>query len=531
MLNRESKAAAIETWLTWLAAGAAIAFFFYTIWKCAVNIPFTDDYTEILVPINSFSAPGGTASGLSEIFSAQGYSNAVVMRVAALISFLLMGTVDFKFLILLGHLGLLGLLTVLYHGSGFRRSLYILPVVLLLFQWQYWEASLEATLALSVPLALFFSFLSILLLQKDSPVRLAASAVCAVLATFSFGNGFLVFPAAVLLLLLQRRYRSAITMLGVFALSLTVYLHNYSLEKSDKGFGSIFTEPLKAADWFLTFLGSSLGYASQPGYVPAALPHAVSILVGIVISGFYLYLAVTHYYKRNPVVFAWYTFMLLTALVAVRCRLLDEVPSASRYQIQSVILVIITFLVIMDLLNDRCRKVVFPVILLASAMFALSSYQTYFPTTCLHKNRLIFGMSNWLTSQTRLISCSKDQDAPNRIMLSAAKAGIYCIPDADYMAEEFIILPGNYNTYYQRGMLHGRARNYTQAIADLSTVISNSPSSLSAYDGRMRMYHAMGNYDLAWNDANTLMQAGHEIDAWFLNILKTDSADNKKLLP
>ncbi len=527
LFNRDDKASIIETSLVLLLTACVAAFFFYTIWRCAVNIPFTDDYTEILMPLNIFASPDGSPEKWTAFFSSPGYSKALFMRGVTLVSFLLLGSVDFKLLILIGNLGLIGLLIVLYKASSPQRPLFILPVIFLLLQWQYWEASLEATLALSVPMALFFSFLSMLLLRKDTNGGLAASVIFAVLATFSFGNGFLIFPVAILLLMQLRRFRDAAAMLAAFVLSMAAFLYGHSPQTTDKGLWILFTMPGKTLDWFLTFLGSSIGYANDYGYAPSALPHAASLFVGSLILGFYIYLTLLKYYKRNPTLYAWYSFMLLTALVAVRCRLFDEVPTASRYQIQSIILVIITYLAVMDLLNDRCRKIIFPVVLLASVCFFFSSYFTCFPTTCLHKNRLIFGMSNWLTSGSGLISCGPDQNLPNTVLLNAAKAGIYCIPDADYIAKELIIVPGSYNSYYQRGMLHGRARNYTQAITDLSTAISNSPSFVAAYDGRMRIYHAMGDYDRSWSDANTLIKSGNEIDAGFLKILKAKSAEKK----
>jgi len=174
-----------------------------------------------------------------------------------------------------------------------------------------------------------------------------------------------------------------------------LFLYGYFLPQTHKSTVIFFTEPLRIIEWFLTFLGSSIGYVNNIGYLPSMVPRVVSILTGIAILFFYFYLTIVKYYKRNVILYAFYTFMILTALMATRCRLFDEFPSASRYQIQSIIFVILSYIIGLGLMNDRQQRVIFPIILLLSMLFSIMSFRiNFFQVVAKQKNRLIAETSN-----------------------------------------------------------------------------------------------------------------------------------------
>jgi len=104
-------------------------------------------------------------------------------------------------------------------------------------------------------------FLTTWLRVVGSPRAILWGTVLAVLATFSFANGFLLWPAlfaALGLIDRTQRLKASITWAVALALSLALYLYNFERVASSPSYSAIFAQPLRAAQYFISFLGNPL---------------------------------------------------------------------------------------------------------------------------------------------------------------------------------------------------------------------------------------------------------------------------------
>jgi hypothetical protein len=137
--------------------------------------------------------------------------------------------------------------------------------------------------------------------SADSATFLAAAALCAV-ATFSFANGMILWPAAAVVLVASRgaTRRNAVAWLGWAAAglgSLAFYVRGYQHPAGHPGFSAAVHAPLDAILGFLAFLGSSLTVDGR--FVVRPFPLAV--LAGVVICAVLLgILALTMREWRRP---------------------------------------------------------------------------------------------------------------------------------------------------------------------------------------------------------------------------------------
>ncbi|HQQ62623.1 MAG TPA: hypothetical protein PLF22_03525 [Pseudomonadales bacterium] len=194
----------------WLAA-LAILFYSNQVIQLADNTPKFDDLNDVF----GFFKALATATTWQEKLLAFTYPNnehiTVVDHIVYYLQYQLIGEIRFYPLILLGHLVIIlsGILLGLGINSS-RRPFYFFVITLAYINLQCWDSSFKAMTALSNQLVILFAIASVQVLAGGMPStgKLLVGIALAILATFSQGNGMLVWPTCLLLLLTDNRWQA-----------------------------------------------------------------------------------------------------------------------------------------------------------------------------------------------------------------------------------------------------------------------------------------------------------------------------------
>lgn len=394
--------------------------FYTSILKYGVNIPIGDDYPAILnFLINFFSSSGFKKIAL--IFSQHNEHRIVFTRIITLLTYYLLGSINFKLLMFIGNLSLIGLLAVLYSSYPHDRNklLYFLPVVLLLFQQQYWGDIYWAMASLSNLCVLFFAFLSLYLLTKPEMKYFFLSLFFLMLATFTNGNGFLVFFVGLFPVILSKHHKK-ILLWSIIGLGLILfYFHGYIKPAYHP---SLLGHPIETLKYFFSFVGSSMGLTKFGSFFSF-----ISLLTGLALSAYFILLIKFEYYKHNLPVYLFLLFCFLSAFMTSlgRAGFGIEQSLSSRYRIYSVLFFILIYISIMELSPNKIRHKIFPVLLSFSIIFNFCSYH-YLKGVMESKLKLIDGIMDWENHNTNLLTGNKKFES--EVMDTAIKKGYYHPP-------------------------------------------------------------------------------------------------------
>ena len=211
--HRRPLAAGWQRVLGWVLLALPVLIFWWTWQHYALNIPKWDDHA--LRAFLYYSDQEPTFSGrIQWLFKQHNEHRIVYDRLITALDYGLFGKLNYRHLMVVGNLSLVGLLAV-FMGVLRRKEglvwyrlpvLYAVPVALLLFNLSQWEnmfwgmASLQNFSVVLWVLAAFY-----LLTHTD---RWGLALPMAVLATLTSGNGLLVWPLGFVLLILAPAVRS-----------------------------------------------------------------------------------------------------------------------------------------------------------------------------------------------------------------------------------------------------------------------------------------------------------------------------------
>lgn len=124
-------------------------------------------------------------------------------------------------------------------------------------QQENWLWGLQMMLFL--PAFLLTVWLRIAFCSVHPRFQIAWGTLLAILATYSFANGFLVWPALFASLPLSRdkswRWRAATTWTLALIATLILYFHDYQRSSASTNYGAVLHDPLRAMQYVLNFLG------------------------------------------------------------------------------------------------------------------------------------------------------------------------------------------------------------------------------------------------------------------------------------
>lgn len=398
-----------------------VILFYGMVFNYSVDVPSLDDFLAILGFMNRFVGVDSFLEKLSLIFSQHNEHRIVFTRITALAIYYLGGSVNFKLLIVAGNLALLGLIFLIYHSANIKTAklLYFAPAILLMFQPSYFESMLWAMASTSNFYILFFAFLSIYLLTHGSYNSFIFAVIFAISASYTQGNGILVFFPGLFLLFHQGRYKYGLAWSLIFVLCLFIYFYGY---EKPPPFPGITAEPfsfVNAAKYFLLFIGSIGKY------------RGLANMLGAFVLVSFLYLTHAKYYKSNPIIYAFLIFMLLTSVSAAYSRanmgLGIGQALASRYTINSAIFLLLTYLALLELCAGRYKLWVG----IGGASVALTIFISYWiiytPYFKLQRDSLIQGINQAQMGNNSGLNYL-DKNVAMHILTESRIKHIYVIP-------------------------------------------------------------------------------------------------------
>lgn len=354
----------------WLAGGLGVGLMLVVLIRYgqyldrdAINAPFGDDYRATLNFLVEYLQPKVTWSKRLEIIFGQHNEHRIVFnKLIVLADYYRLGIVNFRDHILFANTSLLVILGLLFAVSLRKeplplRLLLFAPVGLILFQPSYWETQIWAMAALQNLYVVAFAMSSLFFLgsQKLSLGRFAGASCFALIATFTSGNGILVFIAGIAWLLLTKQWKWLAVWCLVMAIGIVIYFYGYIKPADSPDIAdSLLKNPARAFEYLFTLLGSF-----------TSIVLTKTVLVGQLLLVLFLGLfgvGVVQYYHTKqlpPLSLLFLVFIYLTAasLMAGRSGFGALQAYSPRYGLIPVLIIALSYLLIVELLPRRSMRV------------------------------------------------------------------------------------------------------------------------------------------------------------------------------
>jgi hypothetical protein len=423
-------------WLAILASLAVIAIYAFRVLSMSLNIPFRDDFQDILIFVVEFNQASGVIDGLSALLHQHADHLTASSRLIYYLVYLLEGEVNFRTLTVLAHIGLIVLAWLFYlqiDSDSRLRPLYLVCLLLLLFHPRAYGLVIWPMACFQWYFSFYYVLASLYFLGRGGPGSYAAAVVTAVLASFTMSTGQLVWFLGILGIL-QRRgdpayaFRSLLTVwLCTAAVVLVVFHAIYEPVTPLRALLEYaFDKPLVIVQAFLAMLGSAVGMGSllwSQVLGAAALALSAGLLVRGVKSG----INASH-------LFLVYCVASIGIIVLGRAFFAAafEMPFATvvlnpRYSFASIMLWAILFVLIVNQLRiDGLGKMAGLVI--ACAALNICLYVVFMPA--LEKHQL-----ERIDHYNRLGMMYSPMWPTKPTLQKAAELGIYYSPERPYQQE------------------------------------------------------------------------------------------------
>lgn len=397
-----------------------ILVFYGLLARYAINIPYLDDYDGVLGFLEHYSRPPTAAAKLGSILYTQHneyktiFANAVIT-----LQYELSGHhPNFVILSWAGNIFILALFYLLWRNFLPRedhlrqRLVLFVPVAYILFQLQYVETLNWSMPGLQNIPVLIFALASITYLVRESTWGFVLACVFLVLTIAASGNGFVLLPIGVAMLLPRKLPIRIAGWVVVSILCIVLYFHHYNVHSSQQEQnGSVLLAARHLNPIFtLSFMGAALG---SHGHLVRYLSILLGILIGIVL----VLMVKRRYDKVNPVVFYYAAFLLLTAIAVscIRSKLGLEASIAGRYKMYSDLLLICCYMFFVEVYAGTLalRRRYFQVALVASILFCIRYDISGTKYLIIHKRDLVEG--------AQLYQVSHHQQGPTEIYGDANK--------------------------------------------------------------------------------------------------------------
>ena len=416
-----------------IASLAVVSIYATAIFSQSLNIPFRDDFQDILIFVVEFHAASGIRDSMRVLVEQHADHLTYALRVFYYLIFMLEGEVNFRTMVVVSHLGVLFLSCLFYAQidviSRLKPVFFVCLFLLLLHPRAYglliWPmATFAFFFAFAYPLAVFS------LLKSPSGYRYPLAILCAVLATFTMSIGQLVWVLGLLFLWMERhvlesRYRGYLFGWVLAALATMVLFYSYfspQFQMSDL-LGYVLENPIHSLEVYVTMLGSGLGFGHAP------LSQVLGV-VSLVVSVFFLFRGVKNGLK--PLHY-FLLFNLGSIAMIVMGRVygfaffdtpVEKIALRPRYTFASLMLWLTLFVLWLN--SVKAVSLLRVVSVLAIAMFYNAAcYQVFYPKFEQHRKQRLAYFNN--------IGVRHSEAWPTRKILKKSEdSGIYVQPQKPY---------------------------------------------------------------------------------------------------
>lgn len=339
-----------------------VCVYFAFSWKNSVNLPILDDF-NFLDDILRIEDHASWHRKLFSIIAQHNEHRIALSRVVAFCQLHLTGQIDFRWLVLIGNLGLVAMVLFMawagVNQGGKFWSYFILVVPVVFSPFQSYQMYSWAMPAISNYWSVAFSIGALACLAWQSKYRMPLAIAMALTAVFTSGQGLVLLPIALLLLLYFRRWHEALIWAVMCFCIWIVYfkLHHIRVENpTNDNF-------LKVIVWFFVLVGQAPAEAILI-FIPDSLvgkPEnfvALRVMFGV---GTCILAGILFFNKKFRTDFfllsaTGYTFALCAAAAASRSFLPYTYALSSQYRNWSLVIVSLLALgLIVTIVSDRRR--------------------------------------------------------------------------------------------------------------------------------------------------------------------------------
>lgn len=322
-----------------------VLFYGYVIFHFSTNVPFYDDFFWGFDYLETYFQKHTLLDKIKMLLMQHNQHRFIYFRAVLLSLFHLEGNLNFRDLILIGNLSLFGIFAV--YASVFKRIAiswaYFLPVPFLLFQFQFMHNSIVSYGVPNMSI-IFLAILTFYFACFASPKHSYLIWIAGFFATFSNGNGIVVFFVAIILLLLQQRFRQVIYTAIAYAISLSIYFTDFHMNSEEaKLNGNTFMYALR-------FLGAA--FLTEINSISVAL--GIVAVAGIVIYfGYFFFKLVKGKFKpvENKVLLfclGVFLFLACTAMMTAIVRAIHKVEIPDWYKNYSILFITTIYLFLIN---------------------------------------------------------------------------------------------------------------------------------------------------------------------------------------
>ena len=385
-----------------------IVLFYAFVWIYAVGIPFQDDFDGILEVVQKVNSADGIGQKISVFFLQDDEHRVVFNRIVTYALYSINGEVNLKYHLFLGCLLILGIFCLI--GHTFTRAKLpawgLIPVSLLLFQVQYHEGIFWSMIPCQNFAVLFFAVVSIFLVSQNTTPALIAALFVTFLGSFSSGNGVVMLVPCLLVLLYQRRFKTAGGWAVWTLFCVGLYFHNLVIPAfRPKLSDNLVRYPLNILADFPAFMGQF--FDPGTGLSPTARG-LVTIPFGLVIIGWVLFLCWKLIFKTNPKVPSpsnkalvfWVgvlLFITATAFLFSIARAGDGFAAVfrSRYKLTLAVSLVLVYCTLFLVVQKKWQKMVFALGLGVGLVANAFSYYKYTADVINFRRDLMADMFSW----------------------------------------------------------------------------------------------------------------------------------------
>ena len=416
-----------------IASLAVVSIYATAIFSQSLNIPFRDDFQDILIFVVEFHAASGIRDSMRVLVEQHADHLTYALRVFYYLIFMLEGEVNFRTMVVVSHLGVLFLSCLFYAQidviSRLKPVFFVCLFLLLLHPRAYglliWPmATFAFFFAFAYPLAVFS------LLKSPSGYRYPLAILCAVLATFTMSIGQLVWVLGLLFLWMERhvlesRYRGYLFGWVLAALATMVLFYSYfspQFQMSDL-LGYVLENPIHSLEVYVTMLGSGLGFGHAP------LSQVLGV-VSLLVSVFFLFQGVKNGLK--PLHY-FLLFNLGSIAMIVMGRVygfaffdtpVEKIALRPRYTFASLMLWLTLFVLWLNAIKTLSFLKVVSILAIA-IVYNAACYQVFYPKFEQHRKQRLAYFNN--------IGVRHSEAWPTRKILKKSEdSGIYVQPQKPY---------------------------------------------------------------------------------------------------
>jgi hypothetical protein len=296
-----------------LASIAVIGGYLLNVYRLSLDIPYRDDFQDILIFVVDFRLADSFFEALSIILKQHADHLTLASRIIYYLVFLVEGKVNFRTLSIVSHLGLL-LLTWIYYlqietKSGLKPVLF-LCLSLLLFNPRDYGIAIWPMAAFGFFFVYGYFLASLHFLNGPNNYKFFAAVLAAFLATFTMSIGQLIWVLGLIYLssqrsYLQARFKTYLVVWIAFAIaSLTIFHLIYEPVFAESQIVmAVLKNPIFSFQAFLALLGAAVGFEN--------------VLLSQILGAFALVIAVFFLKQGFKSIFTPLHYFLIFTIVAI----------------------------------------------------------------------------------------------------------------------------------------------------------------------------------------------------------------------